>query len=291
MTKRITSAGKHIKARTMSGTKTTLGRSGVEVIVLSPAGGEGEARERSDLLVILVGFMGATQMQMERIAGVYAKIFSNTSTIQHWRVVIVLPPVSFVLAAGLNADAERNGYGALAEDLSSMNFDQRTSPIILHLCSNAGAFLFEALHSLRSPLFSRIKGVIFDCGPVDITAKAIRTATQQVLGDYVADIVLHAFQAMMPNTKFEQRRAEFARIFSIGSPTPKLFLYSTADKIADSRFIELIVGKNRLATKSFNFAVAGHMKCFKLFAKLYKDQIHMFLDEIVARLSHHKSRL
>jgi hypothetical protein len=103
-------------------------------------------------------------------------------------------------------------------------------------------FFFEALHTTRSPLLSRITGYIFDCGPVDITAKAIRTATQQVLGDYVADIVLRGFHALLPSDEFEKRRTEFASIFSSGSSsTRKLFLYSTADKIADSRFIENVV--------------------------------------------------
>jgi Eukaryotic protein of unknown function (DUF829) len=271
----------------MSSVKTTLLQSGVEVVVMSSSGGfavQGPPpRLATDLLVVLVGFMGATQRQMERIAGVYLDIFRNTSAIQHWSVMIVQPPVSFVLSAGMSSNATRNGYGALAEDLSSMHADQRDPPVLLHLCSNAGAFLFEALHSIRSPLLSRITGYIFDCGPVDITAKAIRTATQQVLGDYVADIVVRGFHALLPSDEFEKRRTEFAQIFSSGSSsTRKLFLYSTADKIADSRFIENVI--RNTSSKAYNFEVAAHMQGLKLFAKLYKDQIHMFLDETIARL-------
>jgi hypothetical protein len=131
---------------------------------------------------------------------------------------------------------------------------------------------------------------VFDCGPVDITKKAVLEATQQVLGEIAARFVLAGFYALLPDPEFEQRARSFASTCSTGAAkTPKLYLYSTADKIADSRFIESLQVSGR--TQSYNFVVPRHCALMRVFPKVYLSQIHLFLDKVLRDTGQQKSRL
>jgi len=190
-----------------------------------------------------------------------------------------------VFKAGLSADPHLNGYGNLIEDVEEV-LRAKLNPsckVLLQFCSNGGGFAFEAIvkksESELSNFWSsgRIVGLIFDSAPVDITSSAIRNASVQSLGKLCGEAAYLGFSFIAGDGS--KRRKEFASCFEPAkfTPIPRLFLYSRADKIADSNFIKELLQKH---DAHFDFMVSGHVSHNSIFNKIYRDQIEQFLDKL-----------
>ena len=240
---------------------------------------------KANVSVIVVGFLGATWRQLRRYAEAWGEILSR----QHFasRLLVVRPPVSFVFNAGCTSDPSLTGYGALAVDLKQSLMPGESC--VLHLLSNGGAFLYEALVSETSSSESSefwgrsLRGVVFDSSPVDITPSAIRIASQQSLGEVGSAVAWLALQAFA-GQDLATRRRMFATAFTVPnalSNVPRLFLFSKSDKIASSAFIQSLLSRCQGAS-SYDFHVTGHVQHQLTFPKVYHDQLEQFLDSLFA---------
>ena len=231
-----------------------------------------------DLSVVVVGFLGATRKSMKRFGGLYNEILSRRLHAP-FRVYCVLPPVSLVFYAGITADPQANGYGALLSDVEDLLGS--TKKVVFQFCSNGGAFLFEAMVRRSTVLLSaKTVGMVFDSAPVDITSTAITNAASGALGRVVGGIAVFAYGIFQGERDLEKRREDFASLFSGESKAeiPRLFLYSSTDRIAHHRLIERVVDPRR--DLSYNFRITSHCAHLRLFRKIYSDQIEIFLDRL-----------
>lgn len=240
------------------------------------------------ILVFIVGFMGSTKRQMERYVIIYFDILMRLDSASDHEIILLMPPVSFVFNTAISSNSSINGYGALSQDMHGISKSIITSvniqpSILLHVCSNAGAFLVEALQSINS-FWSHVVGIVYDSSPVDITSDAIKNASKAVLGNLGSDIALTILHNILPESGLEDRRKTFEAMFtsdvsSLAGPLssiPRLFLYSTSDNISDSKFIQGLIRPS--IDRFYNFEVTGHMEHLKTFPKIYSDQIEQFLD-------------
>jgi len=233
-----------------------------------------------DLAVVVVGFLGSTRKSMTRFGNIFNEILKRRcGSALNFRVYCVLPPVSLVFYAGITADPRTNGYGALLSDVEDLVGSSKK--VIFQFCSNGGAFLFEAMVRLSTVLLSsKTVGMVFDSAPVDITSTAISNAASGALGRVGGGLAVLAYGLFQGERDLEKRREDFASLFSGGSyqEIPRLYLYSSTDRISNPQLIERVVDPRR--DSAYNFRITSHCSHLRLFQKIYSDQIEIFLDRL-----------
>jgi len=285
----------------------TLQRSGIECCLDADVPALADA---PTLCVVQVGFMGSTFRHMRRYASAWQTVLNRQRRFAV-KIVTVLPPVSFVFNAGCTSDPCINGYGALLADLHEMLSTAGDQRVVMHLFSNAGAFLYEALVSeLTSRTSARLfwtkvlTGIVFDSAPVDITQRAIKNATTDLLGGFGSDFAWIALR-VLASQDLEVRRKMFAASFShrAMAGVPRLFLFSRSDAVADAALIQQLAlspdsasasasaSASSPAVSSYDFVVSGHVQHLQTFFKIYTDQLEQFLDALASPLPIHRSRL
>ena len=142
----------------------------------SPATGRSHAN--SDVLVLLVGWLGCRREYLDRYEALYAA--------RGYATLAVLPPVSSTLLPPL-ADAASRAFLAARPGQLLRAPEQRT---LLHVASNGGfLFLSQLLRAARLPgavdssdaaaaaaLAASARGLLLDCAPVVITPDTVARA-------------------------------------------------------------------------------------------------------------------
>lgn len=144
-------------------------------------------------IALILSYMGCSDSALGKYIQLYSELgLSSLAT---------TAPTTFLFAAGLTSNVRKTGYGHLALDLievlssndvkddcssntsnnasSSSDIDshsdsERRRDILVHVLSNNGVFLLEALlQQAPSNFVKRIKGIVFDSAPVLMTRQGV----------------------------------------------------------------------------------------------------------------------
>lgn len=269
-------------------------------------GGEGDGIV---LLVVLVGFMGAHQTQLKRYVEVYLGIQSLSRECASVSVLTVIPPIQFVMTAGIVGSHDRSGYGAVATDVArfTRKFFVETKKskevrVTLHVMSQNGTFAYLALAEERE-LMERVGAVVFDSGPVSMTPKAIWNATKAAIGARFAKQAISFMSYLIEGDYNEHLRKRTAMVldFFEGNKGPRkntLFLYSSADEITDPAYVLKVFamcnssgGNNNV--EAHDFVSSSHAAHILYDRVTYREKVQGFVLRCLelGEPAHSRSRL
>lgn len=215
--------------------------------------------------VILLGFMGASSRNMERLATVVLSVLGPHVRVQ---ILAATAPVSFVLRQGMQESWEDGPYAAFAEDIVHLTQEEegreggeeKATPILLHSASQNGCFAYRALVGRRTkrPIRDharwrqRIAGAVFDSSPVALSPAAVDEAVGSALGPVRGALVTAALRlAIGGQRQYSQRMARqkdvYTEWFLEHDPisAPLLFLFSLTDRISSSEYIHALLAERR----------------------------------------------
>jgi hypothetical protein len=209
--------------------------------------------------------MGATPPQLKR----YVNLYKEAAHVSELFVFTVIPPLQFVMVAGIVDSPESSGYGALAADISAA-VDVMCPPdtrVLVHVMSQNGTFAYHALRQ-EEQLMSKVVGVVFDSAPVAMTPHAIWKALKAATSVCVAGQAISFMKGLIGKEvtyegHLQHRTERMLDFFTSGAAFPgnvkALFLYSKADAITDPVYIEdIIASAPRAAVTGHDFGTSGH---------------------------------
>lgn len=244
--------------------------------------GQGEGM---DLLVVLVGFMGAHQTQLKRYVDVYLGLQNLSRECASVSVLTVIPPIQFVMTAGIVGNHDRSGYGAVASDVAKFTekfvVNKRECRVTLHVMSQNGTFAYLALTE-QDEFMRRVGAVIFDSAPVSMTPEAVWNATKAAIGARFAKQAISFMSYLIEGDYNEHLRKRSAMILNFfeekGPRENALFLYSTADTITDPNYVIKVVdmcsGNN---VEAFDFGSSSHAAHILFDNVTYRSKVQSFV--------------
>lgn len=221
---------------------------------------QGTRKKALEVVVVLIGFMGASDRNMLKYVSLYNELLSNAH--RSVKCLVFIPPISCILASGITVDAEKNGFDACANEIMSLLKSKHFIPVnntnnygrgiqsktLLHVMSQNGSFTYQ---SLISHNFDDFDAVVFDSGPVKMTRTAISRAINAAVGSFAGNALLNTVTFLHGGySKFEsflKKRIESIEFnfVTCESNAHELYLYSSADVITDANYVSAIVKRRQ----------------------------------------------
>lgn len=254
-------------------TEVHLPRSGISAELVQIEG----QRDRTNVLILLFGFMGASFRQMARYVKLYAELHKESKNVA---LLTVIAPIQFTMTALVAKDPAQNGYGALSSDLASL-VDKEYSDyqLIMHIMSQNGTFAYQAACKERV-LSSRLTCVVLDSAPVAMSYGAVFSAASAAIGKGMAERAIGLLKYILSaNGDFESyltsRTADVKDFFAREDPVRRaLFLYSKADAITDYRYIQDIIRiRSGSEVHEVDFGDSGHTGHILRFPRKYREEV------------------
>ncbi|KAI7741740.1 hypothetical protein M8C21_000584 [Ambrosia artemisiifolia] len=264
-----------------------------------------ELSEKSKMVVVLLGWLGAKQKHLKKYADWY--------TSKGFHVVTFTFPMADVLSYQVGGKAEQH-VELLANHLAEWLEEEDGKNLVFHTFSNTGWLIYGAMlekfQSQDHTLMERIKGCIVDSAPVaapdpqvwasgfsaallkknSIAAKGYRNTDDIVAKPTMSETALLAilekfFDVILNLPTVHQRLSNVLVQLKSGQPScPQLYIYSSADKVIPAgsveSFIEVQQRMGRVV-RSCNFKSTPHVDHFRHEPELYTTQLSQFLKDCV----------
>nr|XP_043606579.1 transmembrane protein 53 [Erigeron canadensis] len=261
--------------------------------------------EKSKMVVVLLGWLGAKQKHLKKYADWY--------TSKGFHVITFTFPMSEVLSYQVGGKAEQH-VDSLANHLAEWLEDECEKNLVFHTFSNTGWLIYGAMlekfQRQDNSLMGRIKGCIVDSAPVaaadsqvwasgfsaaflkknSIASKGYRNAhdiaAKPAMSEAALLVILEKFFDVILNLPAVHKRLSNVLLqLKFGQPScPQLYIYSSADKVIPAGSVEsFIEGQQRTGrvVRSCNFKSTPHVDHFRHEPELYTTQLSQFFKECV----------
>ncbi|XP_068645721.1 uncharacterized protein [Aristolochia californica] len=268
--------------------------------------------EKSQTVVILLGWLGAKQKHL--------KTYAEWYTSRGFHVVTFTFPMSDIISYNVGGKVDQN-VESLADHLASWVSEEQGKKLIFHTFSNTGWLIYGAIlekFQKQDPsLMKKIKGCIVDSAPVaspdpqvwasGFSAAFLKKQSIATKGDHASHditatmevkppvaeqallVILKKFFSVVLNLPSVNRRLSdvLDTLTSEQPKCPQLYIYSSADRVIPAKSVESFIEKQRGAghnVKACNFVFSPHVDHFRNSPELYTSQLTSFLEESVLPL-------
>jgi len=272
-----------------------------------------EFPDKSQTVVVLLGWLGSRQKHLKRYADWY--------TSRGFHVVTFTLPMSDIVSYNLGGKAEKN-VEMLSEHLADWVREESGKKIIFHTFSNTGwlcyGVILENLQQQDPSAVDRIKACVVDSAPVaapdpqvwalgfsaalmkkrSVTTKGlgsddsrsdvlvVESNKEPKLGEAVLLSALESFFDVVLNyPKINRRLSDVMELLSSKQPKcPQLYIYSSADRVIPAKSVEAFIEGQRKAgheVRACDFVSSPHVDHYRSNPGLYTSQLGNFLEECV----------
>ncbi|CAH1773756.1 unnamed protein product, partial [Owenia fusiformis] len=242
--------------------------------------------EEKEPVVILLGWVGCKDKYLAKYSAFYEKRGSIT-------IRYTAPTEKVFFGSGkMQPIAEK-----LLELLYDLSLDK--NPIFFHVFSNGGGILYQSMIDilLKEHKSLNICGTIFDSCPAP---KKISTAFKAFKGSMIGmnpviswlfGMIVYSWLVMTVLLRFVISKTGLksdvdahsfhARFRNCQSRWPSLFLYSTADDITESSYVDEVIAHRkslRVQVSSICWEDSGHVSHMRTHPEVYVKQCYDFID-------------
>lgn len=243
--------------------------------------------ERKEPVVVLLGWYACQDRHLSK----YSKIYEGIGCI----TIRFIPRPDLILYQPENM---RSIASKLLEVVTDFNLEEH--PIIIHMFSNGGCYMYRHICELMSKTSGKtlqIRGCIFDSGPAVNTPlnvfRAIATTTRgNLIYRWIRGLVLMfviifaaVMEFLLSFVWSERRRIASHAMWTCLSKDPQrcpqLFLYSRADKICNYKSIKSFAEERRkcgVPVVEVCWEDSPHVKHFMIHRLEYIDRVVNFMD-------------
>ncbi|KAF7112050.1 hypothetical protein CFC21_111989 [Triticum aestivum] len=280
--------------------------------------------DRSQTVVVLLGWLGSKQKHLKRYADWY--------TSRGFHAVTFTLPMSDIVSYNVGGKAEKN-VEMLSEHLGDWVREEDGKKIVFHTFSNTGwlcyGVILENLQRQDPSAVEKIKGSIIDSAPVAVPDSQVwalgfsaaimkkhsvatkgaapNTRSDVIVVESQKDIRPAATEAVLLSAleKFfdlvlnypavNRRLSGVMELLSSNQPScPQLYIYSSADRVIPAKSVESFVERQRKAgceVRSCDFVSSPHVDHYRSNPGLYTSQLTNFLEDcVLARREDSSSR-
>ncbi|TVU07514.1 hypothetical protein EJB05_40870 [Eragrostis curvula] len=271
--------------------------------------------DRSQTVVVLLGWLGSRQKHLKRYADWY--------TSRGFHVVTFTLPMSDIVSYNLGGKAEKN-VEMLSEHLAGWVREESDKNIIFHTFSNTGwlcyGVILDNLQRKDPSAMEKIKACVVDSAPVAAPdpqvwasgfsaalMKKHSVATKGVgSNDLRSDVLVvesnrdpkpvateavllsaleKFFNVVLNYPAINRRLSDVMELLSSKQPKcPQLYIYSSADRVIPARSVESFIEGQRRAgheVRACDFVTSPHVDHCRSNPGLYTSQLTKFLEECV----------
>ncbi|KAI4969147.1 hypothetical protein ZWY2020_000061 [Hordeum vulgare] len=275
----------------------------------------GGSPDRSQTVVVLLGWLGSKQKHLKRYADWY--------TSRGFHVVTFTLPMSDIVSYNVRGKAEKN-VELLSEHLADWVREEDGKKIVFHTFSNTGwlcyGVILENLQRQDPSAVEKIKGSVIDSAPVavpdsqvwalgfsaaimkknsvatkgavsnDTRSDVIVVESQNDIRPAATEAVLLSalekfFDIVLNYPAINRRLSGVMELLSSNQPNcPQLYIYSSADRVIPAKSVESFVERQRKAgceVRSCDFVSSPHVDHYRSNPGLYTSQLTNFLEDCV----------
>ncbi|KAM0851895.1 hypothetical protein ACQ4PT_052113 [Festuca glaucescens] len=275
----------------------------------------GSSDDRSQTVVVLLGWLGSKQKHLKRYAEWY--------TSRGFHAVTFTLPMSDIVSYNVRGKAEKN-VEMLSEHLADWVREEDGKKIVFHTFSNTGwlcyGVILENLQRQDPSAVHKIKGSIVDSAPVAVPDSQVwalgfsaaimkkhSVATKgAVSNDTRSDVLVvesqgdikpaateavllsaleKFFDVVLNYPAINRRLSGVMEILSSNQPNcPQLYIYSSADRVIPAKSVESFVESQRKAgceVRSCDFVSSPHVDHYRSNPGLYTSELTKFLEDCV----------
>lgn len=274
----------------------------------------GGSPDKSQTVVVLLGWLGSKQKHLKRYADWY--------TSRGFHVVTFTLPMSDIVSYNVGGKAEKN-VEMLSEHLADWVREEDGKKIVFHTFSNTGwlcyGVILENLQRQDPSAVEKIKGSIIDSAPVAVPDSQVwalgfsaaimkkhSVATKGAAPNTRSDVVVvesqkdirpaateavllsaleKFFDLILNYPAINRRLSGVMELLSSNQPNcPQLYIYSSADRVIPAKSVESFVEKQRKAgceVRSCDFVSSPHVDHYRSNPGLYTSQLTNFLEDCV----------
>ncbi|GAB2227392.1 hypothetical protein Drorol1_Dr00009212 [Drosera rotundifolia] len=271
--------------------------------------------DERDVMVVLLGWLGATPRHLMKYAEIYAGRGCGAVTF----AVAVSNVLWFDLGRGIEERVEE-----LVRRLVNWSEEEnvgrgRERCLVFHTFSNTGWLVYGSILSRlqsRPEILDRIKGCIVDSGGAPELSPQVWAAgfaaamlkkrspavhssaeagelsigkmlkaqedEKSIIEIFLLFILELIFSFLLQLPDINRRLSKVLFVLSESQPScPQLYLYSTGDKVIPFRSVESFIEEQRRIGKevqSFNFVSSPHVDHYRRFPDLYSSKVINFLN-------------
>ncbi|VAI94195.1 unnamed protein product [Triticum turgidum subsp. durum] len=245
--------------------------------------------DRSQTVVVLLGWLGSKQKHLKRYADWY--------TSRGFHAVTFTLPMSDIVSYNVGGKAEKN-VEMLSEHLGDWVREEDGKKIVFHTFSNTGwlcyGVILENLQRQDPSAVEKIKGSIIDSAPVavpdsQVWALGFSAAIMKKHSAATEAVLLSAlekfFDLVLNYPAVNRRLSGVMELLSSNQPNcPQLYIYSSADRVIPAKSVESFVERQRKAgceVRSCDFVSSPHVDHYRSNPGLYTSQLTNFLEDCV----------
>ncbi|VAI82033.1 unnamed protein product [Triticum turgidum subsp. durum] len=249
----------------------------------------GGSPDRSQTVVVLLGWLGSKQKHLKRYADWY--------TSRGFHAVTFTLPMSDIVSYNVGGKAEKN-VEMLSEHLGDWVREEDGKKIVFHTFSNTGwlcyGVILENLQRQDPSAVEKIKGSIIDSAPVavpdsQVWALGFSAAIMKKHSAATEAVLLSAlekfFDLVLNYPAVNRRLSGVMELLSSNQPNcPQLYIYSSADRVIPAKSVESFVERQRKAgceVRSCDFVSSPHVDHYRSNPGLYTSQLTNFLEDCV----------
>lgn len=273
----------------------------------------GDSSDKSQTVVVLLGWLGSRQKHLKRYADWY--------TSRGFHAVTFTLPMSDIVSYNLGGKAEKN-VEMLSEHLAGWVREESGKKIVFHTFSNTGwlcyGIILENLERQDPSAMEKIKGCVVDSAPVAVPDSQVwalgfsaaimkkRSVATKGSNDIRSDvqvvesnkdpkpaateaILLSAlekfFHVALNYPAINRRLSDVMELLSSKQPKcPQLYIYSSADRVIPAKSVESFVERQRRAgheVRACDFVSSPHVDHYRSNPGLYTSQLTNFLEDCV----------